>query len=50
MESTDIHIPTEVHALLEATAIANGYETEEMVLAAIEAFLECDREPHAPTD
>ncbi len=47
MESTDISIPPEIFALLEATAIANGLDPEEVVLAAIEAFLDCDREPHA---
>ena len=44
MESTDIRIPQEIFALLEATAIANGFKTEGVVLAAIEAFLDCDRE------
>ena len=45
MESTDIRIPQEIFALLEATAIANGFKPEEVVLAAIEAFLDCDKEP-----
>ena len=45
MESTDIRITQEIFALLEATAIANGFKPEEVVLAAIEAFLDCDREP-----
>lgn len=47
VKSTDIRIPQELFALLEATAIANGFKTEEVVLAAIEAFLDCDREPLA---
>jgi len=47
MESTDIRIPQEIFALLEATAIANGFKPEEVVLAAIEAFLNCDRDPLA---
>ena len=47
MEATDIRIPPEIFALLEATAIANGYKPEEVVLAAIEAFLDCDREPES---
>ncbi|MEY2906257.1 MAG: hypothetical protein RLZZ408_728 [Verrucomicrobiota bacterium] len=50
MEDTDIRIPPEMFALLEATAIANGYRPEEVVLAAIEAFLDCDREPQSSTD
>jgi hypothetical protein len=50
MKPTNILIPHELLALLEATALANGYGTEEIVLAAIEAFLECDREPHASAD
>ena len=45
VKSTDIRIPPEIFALLEATAIANGFKPEEVVLAAIEAFLDCDREP-----
>ena len=45
MESTDIRITQEIFALLEATAIANGFKPEEVVLAAIEAFLDCDKEP-----
>ena len=47
VKSTDIRIPSEVFALLEATAIANGFKPEEVVLAAIEAFLDNDREPLA---
>jgi hypothetical protein len=50
MEATDIRIPSEVFALLEATAIANGFNPEEVVLAAIEAFLDCDREPQTSFD
>jgi len=45
VKSTDIRIPPEVFALLEATALANGFQPEEVVLAAIEAFLDCDKEP-----
>ncbi len=45
MNSTDIHIPPQIFALLEATAIANGLSPKEAVLAAIEAFLDSDREP-----
>jgi hypothetical protein len=47
MKSTDIRIPPQIFALLEATAIANGLNPEEVVLAAIEAFLDSDREPLA---
>jgi predicted DNA-binding protein len=49
-KATDIRIPPELLALLEATAIANGCKPEEMVLAAIEAFLESDRNPPSSTD
>jgi len=45
VKSTDIRIPQELFALLEATAIANGFKSEEIVLAAIDAFLDCDKEP-----
>lgn len=45
MEKTRIKIPPELRALLEATAIANGCKPEEIIRAAIEAFLESDREP-----
>lgn len=46
MESTltPIAIPSELLALLEATALANGCHSEELILAAIEAFLESDME------
>jgi hypothetical protein len=44
VKSTDICIPPEIFALLEATAIANGFKPEEVVLAAIEVFIDCDRE------
>jgi len=47
---TEIHIPKEVFSLLEATAIANGCNPEEVVLAAIEAFLQSDSEQQASTD
>ena len=47
MNSTDIHIPAEVFSLLEATAIANGYTPEEVVLAAIEAFLQSESDQQA---
>jgi len=45
LKSKEIRIPSEIFALLEAAAIANGFKPEEVVLAAIEAFLDCDREP-----
>jgi len=45
LKSKEIRIPPEIFALLEAAAIANGFKPEEVVLAAIEAFLDCDREP-----
>jgi len=50
MTPTEIHIPQEVFSLLEATAIANGYNSEEVVLAAIDAFLQSDREQQTYTD
>jgi len=50
MTPTEIHIPQEVFSLLEATAIANGYNPEEVVLAAIDAFLQSDREQQTYTD
>ena len=40
METTDICFPPNILALLEATAIANGYKPEEVVRAAIEDFLQ----------
>ena len=40
METTDICFPLNILALLEATAIANGYQPEEVVRAAIEDFLQ----------
>lgn len=43
-KKTPITIPQEVLALLEATAIVNNCKPEEIILAAIEAFLESDRE------
>ena len=43
-KKTPISIPPEVLALLEATAIANNCKPEEIILSAIEAFLESDRE------
>jgi hypothetical protein len=43
-KKTPIAIPQEVLALLEATALANSCKPEEIILAAIEAFLESDRE------
>lgn len=42
MEHTDIRLPPSVQALLEATALANGLDPEEVILAAIEAFLDFD--------
>jgi len=41
---TKIPIPVKTRDLLEATAIVNGCTPEEIILAAIEAFLESDRE------
>lgn len=43
MESTDITIPPNILPLLEATALANNCNPEEIVLAAIEVFLESDQ-------
>ena len=40
METTNIRIPLEILALLEATALANDYKPEEVVRAAIEDFLQ----------
>ncbi len=40
MESTEIKIPPHIMALLEATAAANNCDPEEIILAAIEAFLD----------
>lgn len=45
MEKTSVKIPPEILSLLEATAIANGCKPEEIVRAAIEAFLDSEREP-----
>ena len=45
METTDIRIPANILALLEATAFANGYEPEEVIIAAIESFLESEHNP-----
>lgn len=42
MESTNITIPPNILALIEATALANNCDPEEIVLAAIEAFLQND--------
>lgn len=50
MEQTDIRIPANILALLEATAFANGYEPEEVVMAAIEAFLESEHNPPYETE
>lgn len=43
-KKTPISIPSEIIALLEATALANDCKPEEIILAAIEAFLDSDRE------
>ncbi len=43
-KKTPISIPAEILALLEATALANDCNSEEIILAAIEAFLDGDRE------
>jgi len=45
MDKTTINIPPEILSLLEATALANGCKPEEIVRAAIEAFLDSEREP-----
>lgn len=50
MEITDIRIPANILALLEATAFANGYEPEEVIIAAIEAFLESEHNPPYETE
>jgi DNA-binding ferritin-like protein (Dps family) len=50
METTDIRIPANILALLEATAFANGYEPEEVIIAAIEAFLESEHNPPYETE
>jgi Ribbon-helix-helix protein, copG family len=42
---TNISIPPETLDLLEATALANQCTTEEIIRAAIEAFLDSDKEP-----
>jgi len=44
VDSTDITIPANIMALLEATALANNCNPEEIVLKAIEAFLESDQQ------
>jgi predicted DNA-binding protein len=44
---TTISIPSETLELLEATAIANQCTSEEIIRAAIEAFLDSDREPES---
>ena len=50
METTDIRIPANILALLEANAFANGYEPEEVIIAAIEAFLESEHNPPYETE
>jgi hypothetical protein len=50
METTDICIPPNILALLEATALANDYKPEEVVMAAIEAFLESEHNPPYETE
>jgi len=40
MEKTPITIPPEVLTLLEATAIANGCSSEDIIQAAIAAYLQ----------
>ena len=42
---TKIPLPLETRDLLVATAIANDCTPEEIIRAAIEAFLESDKEP-----
>jgi hypothetical protein len=43
-KNTPITIPPEIISLLEATALANDCKSEEIILAAIKAFLDGDRE------
>ena len=50
MEQTDIRIPANLLALLEATDLANGYKPEEVVMAAIEAYLENEHNPPYETE
>ena len=47
---TKIPLPLETRDLLEATAIANDCTPEEIIRAAIEAFLESDKEPEDTTN
>lgn len=44
---TTISIPAETLELLQATALANQCTPEEIIRAAIEAFLDSDKEPEA---
>lgn len=44
---TKISFPSETLELLEATALANQCTPEEIIRAAIEAFLDSDKEPEA---
>jgi hypothetical protein len=44
MEETPVRLPPDILFLLEATALANDCKSEEIVCAAIEAFLQSDEE------
>jgi hypothetical protein len=44
---TNISIPPETLDLLEATALANQCTPEEIIRAAIEAFLDSDKGPES---
>jgi predicted DNA-binding protein len=44
---TTISIPPETLELLQATALANQCTPEEIIRAAIEAFLDSDKEPES---
>ena len=45
MEPTEIIIPPHIMALLEATAVANNCDPEEVILEAIKAYLEKEQPP-----
>jgi len=47
---TCISIPPETLELLEATALANQCTPEEIIRAAIEAFLDSDMEPEGSNE
>jgi hypothetical protein len=47
---TTISIPPETLELLQATALANQCTPEEIIRAAIEAFLDSDKEPESSSE